>query len=280
MVDHAFHYSSGEGAPLPETIGRFRVLGKAGGSQASVFRASDPVSGMDVALKALGNRYDSYAHSLFAALIGDVDMEEIRREAELLAVLRHPNIVSVIDVGEDASLGPYLVMEWVPGGDLRIRLNGADNRQLPIQEALRIARDVLAGLTAAHEAGVVHRDVKPDNILLSNDGTAKLADFGIAGDGAIAALQPGRGTRGYMAPEQEDDLRSDSADHAVDIYAVGVVLFEMLAGRLPDEGEDIRLARSGVTEAIAAVVERATQPDPTSRFPSAAEMAAALSDVG
>ena len=115
MVDHAFHYSSGEGAPLPETIGRFRVLGKAGGSQASVFRASDPVSGMDVALKALGNRYDSYAHSLFAALIGDGDMEEIRREAELLAGLRHPNIVSVIDVGEDASLGTYLVMEWVPG---------------------------------------------------------------------------------------------------------------------------------------------------------------------
>ena len=210
MVDHAFQYTPGEGAPLPETIGRFRVLGKAGGSQASVFRAIDPVSGMDVALKALGNRYDSYAHSLFAALIGDVDMEEIRREAELLAGLRHPNIVSVIDVGEDASLGPYLVMEWVPGGDLRTRLNGADNGQLPIQEALRIARDVLAGLMAAHEAGVVHRDVKPDNILLSNDGTAKLADFGIAGDGAIAALQPGRGTRGYMAPEQEDDMQSDS----------------------------------------------------------------------
>ena len=115
---------------------------------------------------------------------------------------------------------------------------------------------------------------------MSNDGTAKLADFGIAGDGAIAALQPGRGTRGYMAPEQEDDLRSDSADHAVDIYAVGVVLFEMLVGRLPDEGEDIRLALPEVTEAIAAVVERATQPDPTSRFPSAAEMAAALADAG
>ena len=152
--------------------------------------------------------------------------------------------------------------------------------QLPIQEALRIARDVLAGLTAAHEAGVVHRDVKPDNILLSNDGTAKLADFGIAGDGAIAALQPGRGTRGYMAPEQEDDLRSDSVDHAVDIYAVGVVLFEMLVGRLPTEIEDVRSARSEVTEAIAAVVARATQPDPVKRFASAAEMAAALSDAG
>ena len=276
MVDHAFQYAPGEGAPLPETIGPFRILGRAGGSQAAVFRARHPVSGADVALKALGNSYDSYAQSLFAALIGDVDIEEMRQEAETLAGLRHPNIVSVIEVGDDTSLGPYLVMEWVSGGDLRARLDGAKGGRMPIPEALRIARSVLAGLAAAHEAGIVHRDVKPENILLSDDGTAKLADFGIAGDWAIA----GRGTWGYMAPEQEDTSQIDSVGPAADIYAAGVVLFEMLAGRLPGRGEDVRASRADVAESIAAALARATRSNPASRFASAVEMSAALSDAG
>ena len=197
-VDHAFQYAPGEEAPLPEAVGRFRVMGRAGGSQATVFKAKDPDSGRVVAIKAVSNRYDSFAHSLLIALLGDADMEEIRREAELLVGLRHPNIVSVIEVGEDATLGAYLVMEWVDGGNLRARLDGAEGGRLPLPEALRIARDILAGLGAAHDTGIVHRDVKPENILLDSDGTAKLADFGIAGEWAMA----GRGTQGYMAPEQ------------------------------------------------------------------------------
>lgn len=275
-VDHAFQYAPGEEAPLPEAIGRFRVMGRAGGSQATVFKASDPDSGRVVAIKAISNRYDSFAHSLLIALLGDADMEEIRREAALLSGLRHPNIVSIIEVGEDATLGAYLVMEWVDGGNLRARLDVAEGGRLSIPEALRITRDILAGLGAAHDAGIVHRDVKPENILLDSDGTAKLADFGIAGEWAMA----GRGTQGYMAPEQADALQSDAAGPAADIYSVGVVLFEMLAGRLPSQGEDVRATRPEVEEFIADAIARATSPDPAGRFASAAQMAAALWDAG
>ncbi len=274
-VDHAFQYAPGEEAPLPEAVGRFRVMGRAGGFQATVFKASDPDSGRVVAIKAISNRYDSFAHSLLIALLGDVDMEEIQREAEVLSGLRHPNIVSVIEVGEDATLGAYLVMEWVDGGNLRARLDGAEGWRLPLPEALRIARDILAGLGAAHDAGIVHRDVKPENILLDSDGTAKLADFGIAGEWAMA----GRGTQGYMAPEQEDAVQGDSIGPAADIYSVGVVLFEMLAGRLPSQREDVRAALPEVDKSIASAIARATNHVPANRFVSAAEMAAALGDA-
>ena len=257
-VDHAFQYAPGEEAPLPERIGRFQVAGRAGGSQATIFKARDPDTGAEVAIKAISNRYDSFAHSLLIALLGEVDMEEIRREAELLAGLKHPNIVSVIEVGEDANLGPYLVMEWVPGGNLRARLDPAEGGRLPVKEALRIAVEVLDGLAAAHEAGIVHRDVKPENILLAEDGTVKLADFGIAGDAALA----GRGTPGYMAPEQHENQETDSVGPAADIYATGVVLFEMLTGRLPDTGEDVQTSLAEAGQGIAAVVARATDVDP------------------
>ena len=272
-VDHAIQYGPGEEAPLPEKVDRFQVLGRVGGSQATIFRATDPGSGEVVAIKAISNRYDSFAHSLLIALLGEVDMEEIRREAEFLSGLKHPNIVSVMEFGEDSNVGPYLVMEWVPGGTLRSLLDTAEDGRLPVDAALRIAREVLDGLAAAHAAGIVHRDVKPENILLGEDGTAKLADFGIAGDIAMA----GRGTPGYMAPEQVDALQVDTAGPAADIYAVGIVLYEMLAGRLPTEGQGVRLALSGVAEVVAAVVARATEADPARRFASAAEMAAALS---
>jgi len=283
MVDHAFHYPNDQGAPLPVSIGRFRVVERAPGergSQASVYRALDPVTGQEVALKVLGSQYESYALSLLAALVGDRDMEELRREAELLAGLHHPNIVSVIETGEDPALGPYAVMEWVPGGDLTAHLERALENRLPVEEGLHIAQDVLAGLSAAHEAGVIHRDIKPGNILLNRQGRAKLADFGIAGDVTGAEVLPGRGTLGYMAPEQEDPRQAGEVGPATDIYAVGVVLFEMLAGRRPAPGEDVRELRSQVPEAAAIAVARATHQDPRQRFSSAQEMARALEGEG
>ena len=272
-VDHAIHYGPGEEAPLPEKVGRYRILDRTGGSQATVFKAEDPESGRLVAIKAISNRYESFAHSLLVALLGDVDMEEIRREAELLAGLMHPNIVSVREFGEDESLGAYLVMEWVPGGSLRARLDAAQGGRLPLAEAVRITLDVLAGLTAAHATGIVHRDVKPENILLGDGGTAKLADFGIAGELGLV----GRGTPGYMAPEQLDAQQADAAGLLADIFAVGIVLFEMLAGRLPAEGEDVRQALVEVGLGLAEVVARATSIVPSRRHASAEEMAAELS---
>ena len=279
MVDHAFHYPNEQGAPLPVAIGRFRVVERAPGergSQASVYRALDPVTGQEVALKVLGSQYESYAHSLLAALVGDLDMEELRREAQLLTGLHHPNIVSVIETGEDPALGPYAVMEWVPGGDLKAHLEMAPENRLPIDEALHIVQDILAGLSAAHEAGAIHRDIKPGNILLGLDGRAKLADFGIAGDVTGADVLPGRGTLGYMAPEQEDPRHADDVGTTTDIYAVGVVLYEMLAGRQPAPGEDLRELRPQVAEALATAVTKATHQDPRQRFSSAQEMARAL----
>lgn len=283
MVDHAFRYPHDQGAPLPVAIGRFRVVERAPGgrgSQASVYRAQDPVTGQEVAVKVLGSQYESYALSLLAALVGERDMEELRREAQLLAGLQHPNILSVIETGEDPALGPYAVMEWVAGGDLSTHLERATGNRLPVEEGLHIARDVLAGLAAAHEAGVIHRDIKPGNILLDRQGGAKLADFGIAGDATGTEVLPGRGTLGYMAPEQEDPQQAGEVGPATDIYAVGVVLFEMLAGRRPAPGEDVRELRPQVPEAAARAVARATRQDPRQRFSSAQEMIQALAGEG
>jgi serine/threonine protein kinase len=279
MVDHAFHYPNDQGAPLPVAIGRFRVVERAPGergSQASVYRALDPVTGQEVALKVLGSQYESYTHSLLAALVGDRDMEELRREAQLLAGLHHPNIVSVIETWDDPALGPYTVMEWMPGGDLTSHLGRAPENRLPIEECLRIAQDILAGLSAAHQAGVIHRDIKPGNILLDSHGRAKLADFGIAGDITGGEALPGRGTLGYMAPEQEDPQHVGEVGPATDIYAVGVVLFEMLAGRRPVLGEDVLEVRPQVPEITVFAVTRATHQDPRQRYSSAQEMARAL----
>ena len=279
MVDHAFQYPDDQGAPLPISIGRFRIVERAPAerdSQAAVYKAVDPESGKEVGLKVLGSQYDSYAHSIMAALVGERDMEELRREGQLLAGLHHANIVSVIETGEDATLGPYAVMEWVAGGDLTARLESAPENRLGGEEGLRIAQDVLAGLSAAHEAGVIHRDIKPGNILLDRQGRAKLADFGIAGDVTGTEALPGRGTLGYMAPEQEDPQRHGDAGPATDIYAVGIVLFEMLAGRRPAPGEDIGQVRPQVPRAVAAAVTRATHRNPRRRYTSAREMAWAL----
>lgn len=281
MDDHAFQYAPDQGAPLPKSVGRFQVLGRPPSalpdSQATVFRALDPTTGQMVALKVMGNLFDSYAHSLMAALVGERDMEELRREARILSSLHHPNIVSIWETGEDPALGPFAVMEWVPGGDLRARLAEAVDGKLPLAEALHIALDVLAGLSAAHKAGVVHRDIKPGNILLDGLGGAKLADFGIAGDSVSPETLAGRGTPGYMAPEQEDPLQSDGVGPGVDIYAVGLVLFEMLTGGPAVPGQATAIALPQTPVAVVEAIERATRPDPERRFASAESMAEALS---
>lgn len=264
---------------MPATIGRFRIVERAPGgkgSQASVYRALDPENGRQVALKVLGNQFDSYAQSLLAALVGDQDVEELRREAELLASLRHPNIVDVVETGEDAVYGPYVATEWFPGGDLRALLDRTAGKILPVREALKIARDVLEGLSAAHGAGVVHLDIKPENILLGEGGRAKLADFGIAGRAASHEALPGRGTPGYMAPEQQDPDLIGQVESATDIYAVGIILFEMLVGRLPSPGDGLRQLRPEVPEAVTRALARALDPDPRKRFSSAQEALDAL----
>jgi serine/threonine-protein kinase len=216
--------------------------------------------------------------------------ERFVREARSSAGFSHPNAVAVFDAGEaDGYL--YLVMELVDGPSVATRLT--EHGPLDVDEALTITSDVLAALGAAHAAGIIHRDVKPGNILLGPGGAVKLADFGIAkrlGDISADLTGTGQfiGTPKYLAPEQ---VAGEPVTAATDLYAAGVVLFEMLAGHPPYEGDtpiataiahrdapipDVRRVRPDVPGHVAAAVTRAMAKDPTERFASAEQMAATL----
>jgi eukaryotic-like serine/threonine-protein kinase len=219
--------------------------------------------------------------------------ERFVREARSSAGFSHPNAVATFDAGEaDGYL--YLVMELVDGPSLAHRL--AEHGRLDIDEGLSIAAAVLAALGAAHAVGIVHRDVKPGNILLGPAGTVKLADFGIAkrlGDAAADLTGSGQfvGTPKYLAPEL---VVGEPVTPATDLYSVGVVLFEMLAGHPPYAGDtpvataiahrdspipDLRQVRPEVPAHVAAAVRQAMAKDPDDRFGSAEQMAATLRDL-
>ena len=212
------------------------------------------------------------------------------REARSSAGLAHPNAVAVFDAGE-ADDHLYLVMEFVDGRTLADLL--AEGRPFEAAEATAVAMSVLAALGHAHAAGIVHRDVKPSNIMISNDDTVKLLDFGIArrfDDLAAAVTAEGHivGTPKYLAPEQ---IEGGPATPATDVYAVGVVLFEMITGSAPFNGDtpvaaalarlhapapDVRARGHDVPADLAAVIDTAMAREPTHRFTDAAAMQAAL----
>jgi tetratricopeptide (TPR) repeat protein len=164
------------------------------------------------------------------------DLERFRREAQAMARLEHPNIVTVYEVGEEDGR-PFFVCQYITGGDLRGALREAGG-PLPIERALTIAEDLCHALAHAHARGIVHRDIKPGNILLTEDGTAKLGDFGLAlAAGRTRLTLEGAfvGTAAYMAPEQ---AMGQPADARSDLYALGCVLYETLTGRAPFGGDD------------------------------------------
>src|SRR5438445_2999666 len=208
------------------TLGhRYRLLRRiATGGMGSVWEGEDSVLHRSVAVKVL-----------LEGLAADGRfLERFRREARAAAGLSHPNVASVYDYGEEDGT-PYIVMELLRGETLaeRLRREGA----LPADEAVRITEGVAAALQAAHDAGVVHRDVKPGNVMLTPAGEVKVLDFGIAAASwatPITATGAAIGTATYISPEQASGQPSTPAS---DVYSLGVVLFEMLAGRPPFTGE-------------------------------------------
>jgi serine/threonine protein kinase len=247
---------------------------------ADVFLGQDGRLGRDVAIKVL--RHDKAADP------------GIRRrfasEGRAAARLSHPNVVGVYDVGLDGG-SPYLIMELVTGGTLAAQI---DTGPLPQDVVRRIGLDILAGLGAAHEAGILHRDVKPGNVLIDERGTAKLADFGIAkaqqpsDGGDVTATAMVVGTPSYLAPERAEGA---PAGVASDLWAVGVVLYEALTAVKPfaastplatvlaaRQGDyaPLQVRRPDINPALAGAVHRALNPSPAGRYLSAAAMAETL----
>jgi serine/threonine-protein kinase len=205
--------------------GRYEIVDRiADGGMSTVYRARRQADGVVVALKVLRPQYAADREFL----------ERFTREARAAEALRHPNIVQVYESGRDGDVH-YIAMEYVDGPDLKGHLRRL-GRLDPV-DAERIARSVCEALDYAHHEGIVHRDVKPQNILMAPDGTVKVADFGIARAlASVTITQPGTvlGTVQYLSPEQ---ARGAPVGRASDIYALGAVLYEMLTGRLPFEGD-------------------------------------------
>ena len=220
-------------------LGSYRLLeAVAAGAYATVYRVVHEVMGVERAVKVLRT----------PAARSPEQQDRFLREARLAARLRHPNVVSVFDCASAPDGTPYLVMEYVAGRSLAQRLRQGVP---PASETLRIAGQVAAALDYAHSCGVVHRDVKPANVLLGDDGSVRLADFGIAclgSDGDRGQPYPGLGTPDYMAPEQR--LAQTAGQGArTDVYGLAIVLFEMLTGRTP-LGDGTAGAANSLTDPI------------------------------
>jgi TolB-like protein/tetratricopeptide (TPR) repeat protein len=271
--------------PAGSLLGPYRIAGLlARGGMGDVYRATDVRLHRDVALKVLAE----------ARTVDPRRVERFMREARVTAALDHPNVIRVYDVGlwEDRA---YLVAELLEGETLRARLLSGP---LPVADVVRIAIEVASGLAAAHGAGLVHRDLKPENIFLTRSATTKLLDFGIAKaqdesvrDGLSTLTGVVLGTSGYLAPEQ---IRGESIDARADLFALGIILFEMLTGArafarqhivetlhaiLHDRTPDVLAESDGLPPALAAIVDRLLEKRPEARFQTSADVIAALQTV-
>jgi serine/threonine-protein kinase len=255
--------------------GRFRLDEQVGsGGMSTVYRAFDEKLERDVAIKLMHR-----------SLSGDpLQLERFRREARAAARLSHPHVVAVIDAGEDEG-HPYIVFEFVDGETLKARMKRLG--PLPVVEAVAYAIEIGRALAAAHSERIVHRDVKPQNVLIDPEGRAKVTDFGIARsleDGGLTVTGRVLGTTDYVSPEQA--LGEDVGEQS-DVYSLGVVLYEMLAGALPFSADsqvgvamkhvqepmpDVQRRRPEVSASLAAVIDRATAKQVENRYATVDEM--------
>src|SRR5262245_25324355 len=282
----AAHNVQCRGARMKDTyLGRYRIDAKLGeGAMGVVWQARDPQLGRDVALKVLPD-----------ALVTDPEARaRLLREARAAAALNHPNILTVYDVGE-AGGHVYISTEYVPGRPLSEAIGSSG---LPVAEAVRLGVQISAALALAHERGIVHRDVKPSNVLVTPAGDAKVLDFGIATriasesmeTASLDATVPGAlvGTPAAMAPEL---WRGTRADFRSDVWAFGALMYAMLRGAPPFEGETMFELSTAITTtdpaplndrvpgAVRAIVARCVEREPERRFRSAMEVHAALQAI-
>jgi eukaryotic-like serine/threonine-protein kinase len=261
--------------------GRYRIVRKLGsGGMADVYLAEDEELGRRVAIKILNDRHAN----------DDQFVERFRREAKNAAGLSHPNIVSIYDRGE-AEGTYYIAMEYLDGRSLKELV--VARGPLPIPDAIEATRQVLGALRFAHRKGVVHRDIKPHNVMADADGRLKVTDFGIARAGVSQMTEAGSiiGTAQYLSPEQ---ARGAAVDQRSDLYSIGVVLYEMLTGQVPFTGETpVEIAMKHLSDTprppsvlrpeippdLDMVVLRALAKSPEDRFQTAEEMDAELERV-
>jgi serine/threonine-protein kinase len=249
--------------------GRYRLESKLGsGGMSTVYLAVDETLGRHVAIKVLHQEISDQQDQL----------ERFRREARAVAQLSHPNLVGVIDAGEEGGR-PFIVFEYVPGETLKQRIS-AEGR-LPTDEATAYAIEIGRGLQAAHQARLIHRDVKPQNVLIDPEGRAKITDFGIAlslESHGLTATGRVLGTTDYVSPEQ---AMGREIDARTDVYSLGILLYEMLTGEVPFKAEtqvgvamkhvnetvpNVQRRRPDASAVLAAAVERATAKDPQDRY--------------
>jgi serine/threonine-protein kinase len=270
--------------PLEGTLldGRYRVATKiATGGTSTVYRGLDTRLDRPVALKVMDSRY-----------AGDQQfLTRFQLEARTVARLKDPGLVAVYDQGLDAR-HPFLVMELVEGGTLRELLS--ERGPMPPHAVAAVLRPVLGGLAAAHRAGLVHRDVKPENVLISDEGDVKIVDFGLVRAVAAAGITSSSvilGTAAYLSPEQ---VRDGNASPRSDVYAAGIMAYELLTGQTPFSGDSALTVAyqrldtdvpapstmiDGVPEQFDEFVRRATARDPADRYADAQEMGGELDAI-
>ncbi len=246
---------SAKSAP-PESIvgtrvGSYEVLSLLGaGGMGEVFLARDERLDRQIALKFLPAQFSAYPNLV----------ERFTREARAASALNHPNIITIHDIGREAGRH-FIAMEFVDGQTLREKLK---DDSLELRDSLKIATQIAGALSAAHSAGIVHKDIKPENIAVRTDGLAKLLDFGLAASAGETDSGVLMGTPGYLSPEQ---ARGEHTDHRTDIFSLGVVLYEMLTGHKPSAEKQPNLPFE-----LESIVNRALAANPAKRYQNTAEL--------
>jgi serine/threonine-protein kinase len=269
-----------------QRIGRYEIIKTIGkGAMGVVYKARDPLLDRVVAVKTIMSPQGQ------GRRVRSAFLERFQREAKAAAKMQHPAIVTIFDVGVDEEAGaPFMVLEYLPGESLADRL---DRVRFPLARCVQIASDLASALSFAHRQRIVHRDVKPANVLHAGDNRWKLADFGIARmpDSDLTQVGIFMGTPGYSPPEA---IREGRYTPQADVFAWGAVLYELLSGRIPYEGPDTKTTNSyvvagnappparhdaSIPEPIATVTMTALQPSDRSRFKDAGEAEQALRDA-